>query len=306
MSPALFIDDLHKTYKSSAGEHNALTGVSLTVEEGDFFGLLGPNGAGKTSTIGIITSLVTKSRGTVKIFGIDIDTDFAAAKRMLGVVPQEFNFNIFEKVEDIIMQQAGYYGIKRAQAKVSSEKYLKKLGLWEKRKNQARELSGGMKRRLMIARGLVHEPRLLILDEPSAGVDVELRRGMWSFIKDLNKQGRTIILTTHYLEEAEQLCNKIGIIHKGKVVENTTTRNLLKKLDYETLIFESRDKLTTLPSCDGLDFTLVDETTMEVRKSSVLSLNEVFTQLTTHDIIIESMRNKSNRLEELFMELVEH
>lgn len=302
---ALSINDLHKTYATDSGGYHALKGIALQVTEGDFFGLLGPNGAGKTTTIGIVTSLVTKSCGSVKIFGIDIDTDFPAAKRMLGVVPQEFNFNIFEKVQDIVIQQAGYYGIKRAQAEANSEKYLRQLGLWEKRKSRAQELSGGMKRRLMIARGLVHEPKLLILDEPSAGVDVELRRGMWDFLQNLNKEGRTIILTTHYLEEAEQLCNKIAIINKGMVIENTSKRELLKKLDHETLIFESREKVAARPSLPGVGFTLLDETTVEIRKPCALSLNEIFNQLDKYGITVDSMRNKSNRLEELFIKLVE-
>ena len=234
---ALSIVDLHKKY---TGGFEALSGVSLDVQEGQFFGLLGPNGAGKTTTIGIVTSLVTKTSGKVRVFGIDIDEDFPAAKRLIGVVPQEFNFSIFEKVQDIVTQQAGYYGIDHRQALIRSEKYLRKLGLWEKRNVAARELSGGMKRRLMIARGLVHDPKLLILDEPTAGVDVEMRRGMWDFLKEINREGRTIILTTHYLEEAEQLCNQIAIITRGKIVENTSKRELLRKLDKETFIFDTQ------------------------------------------------------------------
>ncbi|MFN2354976.1 MAG: ABC transporter ATP-binding protein [Desulfopila sp.] len=299
---ALSITDLRKTYTSG---FEALKGVTLNVEEGEFFGLLGPNGAGKTTTIGIATSLVTKTAGKVKIFGIDIDKDFPAAKRCIGVVPQEYNFSIFEKVEDIVLQQAGYYGMVRAQARANAEKYLRKLGLWEKRKTVAQELSGGMKRRLMIARGLVHEPRLLILDEPTAGVDVELRRGMWSFLEELNHNGRTIILTTHYLEEAEHLCNTIGIITNGKLIENAGKRDLLRKLDLETFVFETRDTVSTLAPLKNFRFTLVDETTVEVTKDRAHSLNDVFDHFARHDIVIDSMRNKSNRLEELFMGMVE-
>lgn len=299
---ALSINNLHKTYGSG---FNALKGVTFDVKEGDFFGLLGPNGAGKTTTIGIITSLVTKSKGTVKVFGIDIDLDFPAAKRLIGVVPQEFNFSIFEKVQDIVTQQAGYYGMEREHALRNSEKYLKQLGLWDKRNSIARELSGGMKRRLMIARGLIHEPRLLILDEPTAGVDVELRRGMWDFLSDLNQQGTTIILTTHYLEEAEQLCKQIAIITDGQIVENTSKKALLKKLDKETFIFETKEPVTTLPPVGNTPFHLQDETTIEITINKQLSLNTVFNHLNQHNIIVESMRNKSNRLEELFLEMVE-
>ncbi len=303
---ALYIRNLCKTYKSDAGGFTALKGIDLEVQKGDFFGLLGPNGAGKTTTIGIITSLVIKSCGTVKIFDKDIDHDFPAARRLLGVVPQEFNFNIFEKVHDIVVQQAGYYGIDRSQALENAEKYLRRLGLWEKRKSQAKELSGGMKRRLMIARGLVHEPQLLILDEPSAGVDVELRRSMWEFLQELNRQGRTIILTTHYLEEAEHLCNKIGIINKGEVIENTTTKNLLKKLDHETLFLELRERLSSLPEIDGVTFTAVDETTIEMEKPRSLSFNELFAILMEKGVVVEGIHSKGNRLEELFMDIVEH
>lgn len=299
---ALAIDNLQKTYKSSV---QALGGISFSVREGEFFGLLGPNGAGKTTTIGIITSLVTKSGGSVKIFGIDIDDDFPAAKRLIGVVPQEFNFSIFEKVQDIVCQQAGYYGMDRDQAMVGCEKYLRKLGLWEKRHVAARELSGGMKRRLMIARGLVHEPQLLILDEPTAGVDVELRRGMWDFLEELNGLGRTIILTTHYLEEAERLCNQIGIIADGRLIANTSKRELLKKLDKETFVLDTRKPVFDLKPLAPFEFALVDETTVEVTLGKEESLNHVFAHLDSQNIVIESMRNKSNRLEELFLEMVE-
>jgi len=299
---ALSIEDLHKTYGSG---FEALNGISLDVREGEFFGLLGPNGAGKTTTIGIVTSLVTKTAGIVKVFGIDIDKDFPAAKRLIGVVPQEYNFSIFERVQDIVTQQAGYYGMPYQQAMVHAEKYLRKLGLWEKRFISARELSGGMKRRLMIARGLVHEPRLLILDEPTAGVDVELRRGMWSFLEELNRDGRTIILTTHYLEEAEQLCNTIGIINHGELVENTTKRELLRKLDMETFIFETTTPVSSLVPLEEVSFNLVDETTVEATKSKARSLNDIFAHFETNNISVESMRNKSNRLEELFLGMVE-
>jgi len=299
---ALSINNLHKTYGSG---FNALKGVTFDVKEGDFFGLLGPNGAGKTTTIGIITSLVTKTKGSVKVFGIDIDQDFPAAKRLIGVVPQEYNFSIFEKVQDIVTQQAGYYGMESDLALNNAEKYLKQLGLWDKRNSIARELSGGMKRRLMIARGLIHEPRLLILDEPTAGVDVELRRGMWDFLSELNNQGTTIILTTHYLEEAEQLCKQIAIITNGQIVENTSKKALLKKLDKETFIFETKEPVTTLPPVGNTPFHLQDETTIEITINKQLSLNTVFNHLNQHNIIVESMRNKSNRLEELFLEMVE-
>ena len=298
---ALSIANLHKTYKSGL---QALGGVTLNVQEGEFFGLLGPNGAGKTTIIGIITSLVTKTEGRVKIFDVDIDEDFSAAKRLIGVVPQEFNFSIFEKVQDIVTQQAGYYGIPRKEALNSSEKYLKKLGLWEKRNEVARELSGGMKRRLMIARGLVHEPKLLILDEPTAGVDVELRRGMWDFLEELNRDGRTIILTTHYLEEAEQLCNQIAIINKGKIVENTSKREMLRKLDKETFLCDTKEVITGLLPLEDVTFSLVDETTIAVTKNKSQSINRIFEHLNNQDIIVDSMRNKTNRLEELFLEMV--
>jgi ABC-2 type transport system ATP-binding protein len=299
---ALSIDTLYKTYDS--GLH-ALMGISFDVAEGDFFGLLGPNGAGKTTTIGIITSLVTKTRGGVKIFGIDIDDDFPAAKRLLGVVPQEYNFSIFEKVEDIVTQQAGYYGIPRTEALRNAEKYLKELSLWEKRKIAARELSGGMKRRLMIARGLVHEPRLLILDEPTAGVDVELRRGMWDFLRNWNTRGKTIILTTHYLEEAEMLCNRIAIINEGKIIEDADKKTLLRKLDKESFVFETATPLTSLPQIAGIEFKQLDETSFEVIKPKGQTLNTIYQQLNAAEITIESMRNKSNRLEELFLGMVE-
>lgn len=299
---ALSIDSLRKKYK---GGFEALKGVSLDVQEGQFFGLLGPNGAGKTTTIGIVTSLVTKDSGKVRVFGVDIDDDFPAAKRLIGVVPQEFNFSIFEKVQDIVTQQAGYYGIARREALSRSEKYLRKLGLWEKRHVAARELSGGMKRRLMIARGLVHEPKLLILDEPTAGVDVEMRRGMWDFLEEINSQGRTIILTTHYLEEAEQLCNQIAIIAKGKIVENTSKRELLRKLDKDTFIFDTKSPVTEIMPLADVELSILDESTIKVTKNRKQSMNHIFDHLSNQGIVVDSMRNKSNRLEELFLEMVE-
>ena len=299
---ALSIKALKKRYGSGL---EALKGITLDVKEGEFFGLLGPNGAGKTTTIGIITSLVTKTGGTIRVFGIDIDEDFSAAKRLIGVVRQEFNFSIFEKVEDIVCQQAGYYGIGRDQAQASSEKYLRQLGLWEKRRTTARELSGGMKRRLMIARGLVHEPKLLILDEPTAGVDVELRRGMWDFLEKLNRKGRTIILTTHYLEEAEQLCSRIAIIADGRIIENATKRELLKKLDRETFVFDVKANNLQIAPLEQVSFTPLDDTTLEVTITKGRSLNLVFEHLGRQGIEVDSLRNKTNRLEEIFMEMVE-
>lgn len=299
---ALSITDLHKKYKSG---FQALSGVTLDVQEGEFFGLLGPNGAGKTTTIGVVTSLITKTTGKVSVFGIDIDHDFPAAKRLIGVVPQEENFSIFEKVQDIVTQQAGYYGIPRKEALIRSEKYLKKLGLWEKRNVAARELSGGMKRRLMIARGLVHEPKLLILDEPTAGVDVEMRRGMWDFLLELNQQGRTIILTTHYLEEAEQLCNQIAIIAKGKIVENTSKRELLRRINKETFFFDTKNSVKQVLPLQNVEFTVMDDTTIVVTKNNLQSMNSILEHLNSQGIVINSMRNKANRLEELFLELVE-
>lgn len=299
---ALQIENLQKKYQ---GGFQALSGVTLDVQEGDFFGLLGPNGAGKTTTIGIITSLITKTAGKVRVFGIDIDDDFPAAKRLIGVVPQEANFSVFEKVQDIVTQQAGYYGIPRREALVRSEKYLKKLGLWDKRNVPAQQLSGGMKRRLMIARGLVHEPKLLILDEPTAGVDVEMRRGMWDFLVELNRQGRTIILTTHYLEEAEQLCHQIAIITKGKIVENTSKRELLRKLNKETFLCDTKNPVSAVSPLENTEFSLMDDGTLIVTKNKSQSMNRILKHLDQQGIVVDSMRNKANRLEELFMEMVE-
>jgi ABC-2 type transport system ATP-binding protein len=302
MTAALGIHNLTKTYRNGV---EALRGISLEVEEGDFYALLGPNGAGKSTTIGVVSSLVRKSGGTVKVFGYDIDTQLSLAKQQLGVVPQEFNFGMFEKVIDILATQAGYYGIERKLAFDRAEKYLEKLGLWEKRNQPARNLSGGMKRRLMIARALVHEPRLLILDEPTAGVDIELRRSMWEFLTELNRKGTSIILTTHYLEEAESLCRDIAIIDHGTLVENTDMKSLLAKLHRETFILDLREAVTAAPALPGYPLRLINPTTLEVDVEKTQSLNEVFVQLNGMGISVLSMRNKANRLEELFVSLVE-
>lgn len=302
MTLALSIRDLTKTYKNGV---QALQGISLDVEPGDFYALLGPNGAGKSTTIGVISSLVNKTSGSVNVFGYDLDTQLSLAKQQLGVVPQEFNFGQFEKVVDIVATQAGYYGIERKRAYEQAEKYLRQLGLWEKRSQQARSLSGGMKRRLMIARALVHEPRLLILDEPTAGVDIELRRSMWEFLTQLNRQGTTIILTTHYLEEAETLCRDIAIIDHGRIVENTDMKSLLAKLHVETFILDLREPLASLPALGGYPLRQLDERTLEVDVEKSQSLNEVFAQLSAQGVSVLSMRNKANRLEELFVNMVE-
>jgi ABC-2 type transport system ATP-binding protein len=299
--PALSIKDLRKTYNQN---FEALKGISLDVMPGDFFAMLGPNGAGKSTTIGIISSLVRKTSGVVEVFGKNIDTDFSVAKKFLGVVPQEFNFSMFEKVEDIVLQQAGYYGLSRKQAATQTEKYLKQLSLWDKRHTPARMLSGGMKRRLMIARALVHEPRLLILDEPTAGVDIELRRSMWEFLREINASGTTIILTTHYLEEAESLCRNIAIIDQGIIVQNTSIKNLLQQLNKEVFIFDVKGDVKTLPILSGHRIAKIDEHSFEVEVEKGQSLNEVFSQLTAQHIEIISMRNKANRLEELFVAMV--
>lgn len=301
MTAALSIRNLRKTYDN---KFEALKGISLDVAPGDFFAMLGPNGAGKSTTIGIISSLVRKSSGRVEIFGKDIDADFSAAKKFLGVVPQEFNFSMFEKVEDIVLQQAGYYGLPRSQAKAQTEKYLRQLSLWDKRHTAARMLSGGMKRRLMIARALVHEPKLLILDEPTAGVDIELRRSMWDFLREINAAGTTIILTTHYLEEAESLCRNVAIIDHGTIVQNTSVRNLLQQLNKEIFIFDSRTALEQAPAVKGYQVRLLDEHSFEVEIEKGQSLNQLFEQLTQLGISIISMRNKANRLEELFVSMV--
>ncbi len=297
---ALEIDNLRKTY---AGGFEALKGISLKVEKGDFYALLGPNGAGKSTTIGIIASLVNKSSGEVKVFGHNMNTDLERAKQHLGLVPQEFNFNPFETVEQIVLQQAGYYGVSKELAKERAQKYLSQLDLWEKRAERARNLSGGMKRRLMIARALMHEPKLLILDEPTAGVDIELRRSMWSFLKQINAEGITIILTTHYLEEAEMLCRNIGIINRGELIENTTMKALLNKLHVETFILDI-DHNGPVPELKGVNSATLVNGSLEIEIEKTQGLNSVFTQLTEQGIQVLSMRNKANRLEELFVGIV--
>jgi ABC-2 type transport system ATP-binding protein len=299
---ALEIKQLHKVYKSGTV---ALTGIDLEVQQGDFFALLGPNGAGKSTSIGIISSLVNKSSGMIKVFDYDLDTHLEDAKSQLGLVPQEFNFNQFETVLQIVLNQAGYYGVPRSVAIVRAEKYLGQLGLWDKRNARSRELSGGMKRRLMIARALMHEPKLLILDEPTAGVDIELRRSMWEFLKEINQQGVTIILTTHYLEEAESLCRNIAIIDKGQIVENTSMKNLLSKLNKETFLLDIAP-VDAVISLDGYTFRQADSHSLEVDVVKAQGLNGVFSALTAQGIQVLSMRNKANRLEELFVSLVEN
>jgi ABC-2 type transport system ATP-binding protein len=301
---ALEIIDLKKTYQSKNRRVDALKGINLTVQEGDFFALLGPNGAGKSTTIGIISSLVNKTSGTVKVFGHDIDRHLELAKSEIGLVPQEFNFNQFETVLQIVVNQAGYYGVDRKTAHERAEKYLKKIDLWEKRDAQSRTLSGGMKRRLMIARAMMHEPKLLILDEPTAGVDIEIRRSMWEFLQELNEQGLTIILTTHYLEEAEMLCRNIAIIDKGVIGENTDMKSLLAKLNVETFVLDT-EQFDTPPTLEGFDFQVKGSHTIEVEVAKEQGLNPVFQQLTEQGLQVLSMRNKANRLEELFVRLVE-
>ncbi|KJY83634.1 ABC transporter [Vibrio galatheae] len=298
---ALEIEQLRKTY---AGGLEALKGVSLNVAKGDFYALLGPNGAGKSTTIGVISSLVNKTSGQVKVFGYDIDKDLELAKQNLGLVPQEFNFNQFETVEQIVLQQAGYYGVSKSTAKERAKKYLSKLDLWEKRSERSRNLSGGMKRRLMIARALMHEPQLLILDEPTAGVDIELRRSMWEFLKEINSElGITIILTTHYLEEAEMLCRNIGIINKGELIENTTMKSLLSKLQVETFILDLEDGADE-PQLDGVIKQHFVSGSLEIEIEKTQGLNGIFAQLSAQGIKVLSMRNKANRLEELFVSIV--
>jgi ABC-2 type transport system ATP-binding protein len=300
---ALSVRGLTKTYKNGV---QALKGVDLDVEEGDFFAMLGPNGAGKTTLIGIVTSLVTKSAGHIHVFGHDIDTELERAKACIGIVPQEINFNMFESPETICVNQAGFYGIERALARERAEKYLKQLALWEKRKNMARSLSGGMKRRLMIARALMHEPKLLILDEPTAGVDIEIRRSMWDFLRQINDRGTTIILTTHYLEEAENLCRNIAIIDDGRIVERDRMGNLLRRLHTESFLLSLRDAVEQAPVLNGYPVVRVDDHTLEVEVSKDQNLNEVFASLTAQGVKVLSMRNKVNRLEEMFMRLVEN
>jgi len=299
---ALSIQDLRKTYSNGV---QALSGVNLDVDEGDFFALLGPNGAGKTTAIGIITSLVNKTGGSVQVFGHDAQAEPELAKSLIGVVPQEINFNQFEKVFNIVVNQAGYYGIPRPQAKARAEKYLKQLELWDKREHISRSLSGGMKRRLMIARALVHEPRLLILDEPTAGVDIEIRRSMWEFLRRTNKNGTTIILTTHYLEEAENLCRNIAIIDQGRIIEHSRMDRLLRKLHTEYVLLNLEQPLQQPPLLSGYPSSLLDEQTLEVEISQGRGLTQLFALLQQQGLQVQSMRNKANRLEELFVRLVE-
>ena len=301
MTTALSIRGLTKTYGNGL---TALQGIDLEVQQGDFFALLGPNGAGKSTTIGIVTSLVRKTSGNVAVFEHDIDTNFANAKRELGLVPQEFNFHNFEKVFNIVADQGGYYGLPRALAEQRTEKYLRKLGLWEKRDDAGRLLSGGMKRRLMIARALVHEPRLLILDEPTAGVDIELRRSMWEFLREINAQGTTIILTTHYLEEAESLCRNIAIIDHGRVIENTSIKALLKRLRKEHFILDTREEVSAALDLSRFDGKVLDAHSIEVEIEKGESLNDLLADLSARGVTVTSMRNKANRLEELFVELL--
>lgn len=302
MSSALSIRNLKKTYDNG---FEALKGISLEVKTGDFFALLGPNGAGKSTTLGIVSSLVNKTEGKVEVFGVDLDENLSSAKLHLGVVPQEFNFNMFENVRDILTTQAGYYGIPYSKAAERADYYLKKLGLWEKRNGPSRMLSGGMKRRLMIARALMHEPKLLILDEPTAGVDIELRRSMWEFLKEINATGTTIILTTHYLEEAESLCRNIAIIDHGTIIKDTSMRELLQQLNTETFILDLEETFEQPPVLAGYQVKLESEHRLEVTVEKDQGLNELFAVLAEKGIHVTSMRNKSNRLEELFVSLVD-
>lgn len=299
---ALETNNLRKVYGNGV---EALKGVSLQVEEGDFFALLGPNGAGKSTLIGIVSSLVNASGGEARVFDVSVHEERSHAMSLIGLVPQEVNFNQFEKPFDIVVNQAGYYGIPRTVAKERAEKYLHQLALWEKHDKPSRTLSGGMKRRLMIARAMVHEPRLLILDEPTAGVDIEIRRSMWRFIREINRAGTTVILTTHYLEEAEELCRHIAIIDHGRIIEHTTMRELLAKLDVETFVLDLNAVPERLPEADGMTFQRRDDDSIEVSLPKSRSLNTLFEVLNQRGIKVQSMRNKSNRLEELFMRLVE-
>ena len=300
MTIAISINDLDKTYANGV---EALKGVSLEVQQGDFFALLGPNGAGKSTIIGVISTLINKSGGSVEVFGRSVDTHIYETKLDLGVVPQEINFSQFEKVKDIVLTQAGYYGLPRKLARERCEKYLKKLGLWEKRSERSRSLSGGMKRRLMIARALVHEPRLLILDEPTAGVDIELRRSMWNFLTEINANGTTIILTTHYLEEAEQMCRNIAIIDEGEIIENTSMKKLIGELDSQVFILDTANQMNGKPeiSIDDVLIHRIDAHSLEVKVPNGKLINEVFKELDKQGLEISSMRNKTNRLEQLFL-----
>jgi ABC-2 type transport system ATP-binding protein len=298
---ALEVNNLKKTYRNGV---EALRGIDLTVEEGDFFALLGPNGAGKSTLIGIISSLVNASSGETKVFGTSVQGNRSQAMAEIGLVPQEVNFNQFEKPFDIVVNQAGYYGVPRKVARERAEFYLSKLSLWDKAFKMSRSLSGGMKRRLLIARAMIHEPRLLILDEPTAGVDIEIRRAMWKFIEEINQAGTTVILTTHYLEEAENLCRNIAIIDQGRIVENTSVKTLLGKLDVETFVLDLREPASSLPDFEGIKLVQRDSTTLEVSLPKSRSLTHVFKALEEHDVEVISMRNKANRLEELFVRLV--
>jgi len=300
---ALVIQKLSKTY---ANGNIALKGIDLAVEAGDFYALLGPNGAGKTTAIGIISSLVNKSSGDVSIFGHSIDEELEAAKSCIGLVPQEINLNLWDSVYNIVLNQAGYYGLPLRLAKQRTEKYLQALRLWDRRKHQARSLSGGMKRRLMIARALVHEPRLLILDEPTAGVDIEIRRSMWDFLRQINAEGTTIILTTHYLEEAESLCRHVAIIDEGTIIEDAPMKTVLRKLQREVFILSLRESLAVAPDLEGFEVTLLEDSELEVAKGPDRTLNDLFAALAQKNIKVLSLRNKANRLEELFMRLVEN
>jgi ABC-2 type transport system ATP-binding protein len=300
---ALIIKDLKKVYDSG---FVALKGINLSIEQGSFFGLLGPNGAGKTTTIGILTSLVRKSSGDIQVFGHSIDKEASLAKTFMGLVPQEFNFSLFDRVIDIVVNQAGYYGIPRRMAMQRADYYLMELGLWDKRHEAARVLSGGMKRRLMIARALIHQPKMLILDEPTAGVDVELRHSMWDFLKKINHAGTTIILTTHYLEEIESLCDTIAVMHEGQIIHNTDLKSLLSQLAVETILLDLEEPLTEPPFLKGIKASLLDPKTLEIQFEKTISLNKAFEALSEQSIKVISMRNKTNRLEALFMRLVNH
>nr|WP_063572879.1 ABC transporter ATP-binding protein [Luteibacter rhizovicinus] len=302
-TPALNVNNLRKTYGNGV---EALKGISLTVEPGDFYALLGPNGAGKSTLIGILSSLVNSTSGDAEIFGVSIHKHRSEAMRLIGLVPQELNFNQFEKPFDICVNQAGFYGIGRAEASLRAEKYLKELHLWDKAHGQARTLSGGMKRRLMIARAMMNEPKLLILDEPTAGVDIEIRRSMWQFVSGINAAGTTVILTTHYLEEAEQLCRNIAIIDQGRIVQNTSMKSLLATLDVETFVLDVPSAPGVLPVLPGVVLRTLDDHTIEAEMSRSHDLNSLFAALSSHGVTVTSMRNKSNRLEELFVRLVEH
>ena len=301
--PALDVVELRKTYANGV---EALKGISLTVQPGDFFALLGPNGAGKSTLIGILSSLVNATGGDAKVFGVSVRADRHAAMRLIGLVPQELNFNMFEKPFDICVNQGGFYGIPRAEARLRAEKYLKQLVLWDKAFENARQMSGGMKRRLMIARAMMSEPKLLILDEPTAGVDIEIRRSMWKFVSGINAAGTTVILTTHYLEEAEQLCRNIAIIDHGRIIENTSMRKLLSKLDVETFVLDLTAPSETLPEIPDVRMVRVDDLTVEAEMAREHDLNSLFAALSAHGIKVRSLRNKANRLEELFVRLVEH